>query len=119
MAEVQLIERVELSSSVWLTFWDLARKRQMSLEIARPTYDYVVGQLYRFDSRAKNEREALQPIIDQLELGRLTPLLNVARHPAANMTDMRSEVVATDGDRLRSDGILTTLQDRGGFRLVS
>lgn len=83
MAIVQLIERVELSSSLWLTFWDLDRQRQISLEIGRPSFAYQLGELYRLDSKVKNERAALRPILDPSELGTLSPLIAVSAHGQA------------------------------------
>lgn len=88
MAIVQLIERVQLSSSLWLTFWRIASRRQVSLEIARPSYEYKVGQVYRLDPKAKNERQALQPIIDEDEIGDAPLLIKLVKHGRVNQAQL-------------------------------
>jgi hypothetical protein len=62
MSYVQLIEKVLLPTQVWLTFWDLNEKVQLSLEIGSPKNSYVVGEVFGLDRDAKREQLALQRV---------------------------------------------------------
>jgi hypothetical protein len=62
MTYVQLIEKVDLPTQVWLTFWDLDERVQLSMEIGAPENEYQVGEVFRLDREAGFEKLALTPV---------------------------------------------------------
>lgn len=56
---VQLIEKVRLKESVWLTFWNVDKKRDISFEIKNPSQLYEVGEIFAIDTTMSVETHAL------------------------------------------------------------
>ena len=61
VTHVQLIEKISLPTQVWLTFWDLDERVQLSLEIGSPVSTYRVGEVFQLDRDARLESLALTP----------------------------------------------------------
>lgn len=104
MAHIQLIERVELPSSLWLTFWDLADQQQLSLEIKDPTYPYDVGQIFVLDKTAARERLALKPVtVASLPGG--TVLLIPAAKSSSREAGRRERAATVEIREVSRDGV--------------
>lgn len=62
MTHVQLIEKVDLPTQVWLTFWDLDERAQLSMEIGSPENAYRVGEVFELNRDGGFEKLALRPV---------------------------------------------------------
>jgi hypothetical protein len=106
MTHVQLIEKVRLPNQVWLTFWDLDERVQLSMEIGSPENAYQIGEVFRLNRDAKFEKLALSPI-DAAEVANaklLIPLPSNAPRRAARQRFLSADVVASKGWRFRGGG---------------
>ena len=67
MSYVQLIEKIDMPTQVWLTFWDLEDNVQISVEIIAPKTVYEVGALFFLSRDSRAEDIALRQV-DRTEL---------------------------------------------------
>ncbi len=67
---VQLIEIIHLKSSQWLTFWDIARRKQVCLNVANTDFPHKIGMIYRIGA-AKSDRDTTLHLATSDELNKV------------------------------------------------
>ena len=101
--QVELIETIELTNSVWLTFWNAEAHKQICAEIKNSKTDYVIGEMYDIAvGNSSNEIEVIKPLSSLAEL--VIEEISVDKS-MVNSSDL-GEVVRIEGiaDNVKSKG---------------
>ena len=77
--QVQLIDKIDIPEGVILNLWDLNERAQISVEIDKPSGEYLVGEVFLMDTAEKREDLAFERSDAHID----TKLLLIPRKKAA------------------------------------